>query len=201
MWLGTHQKLQQTDVTHIHLGNNKINVSSSVRNLGFIFDKELKLVSQANAVTKSCFYQIRQLRSIRRLVTTDAAKTLAHAFISSRVDYCNSLYYGVGGEVHKKLQSVLNAAARLVTGQHQHEHISSTLKDLHWLRVPQRVTYKVASLTRSCLLQQGPKYLRDQLIPTRSIPARSHLRSANRGDLAISRPLTAKAHGIYLEQL
>ena len=66
-----------------------------------------------------------------------------------------SLYYGSSGEVHRKLQCVLNAAARLVTGQHRQEHISCTLKDLHWLHVPQRVTYKVASLTRSCLLHQA----------------------------------------------
>ena len=123
----------------------------------------MKLVSQANAVTKSCFYQIRQVRSIRRLVTVDAAKTLVHAFVSSRVDYCNSLYYGATEGVHKKLQSVLNAAARLVTGQRRHEHISSSLRDLHWLSVPQRIKYKVASLTRRCMMHQGLQYLADHL--------------------------------------
>ena len=199
IWLGTSHKLSKVTVTHIHLGDCEIKPSSSVRNLGVIFDRELKLVPQVNSVSKSCFYQIRQLKSIRRLVTVDAAKTLVHAFVSSRVDYCNSLYYGATDGVHKKLQSVLNAAARLVTGQRRNDHISSTLRDLHWLRVPKRVEYKVASLTRCCMLHQGPQYLTDHLIPVNSLQARSHLRSANRGDLVTPRSLTAKTGGCGFE--
>ena len=111
------------------------------------------------------------------------------------MDYCTSLYYGVTGEVHKKLQSVLNAAARLITGQRRSEHISGTLKELHWLSVPQRITYKVASLTRRCLKHQGPQYLSDHLTPVHTVQARSHLRSADRGDLILPRSFTTRAGG------
>jgi hypothetical protein len=198
MWLGTrhsHQRLHHAHVKNIRLGDSDIKVSNTVRNLGIIFDSELNLVAQAKAVTRSCFYQIRQLRSIRRLVSVDAAKTLVNSFISSRVDYCNSLYYGVNDGVHKKLQLVFNAAARLITGQRRSEHITRTLNDLHWLRVPQRVDYKIASITRRCMLGQGPQYLSDHLTPISSIQARSHLRSADRGDLIVPKTRTAKAGG------
>jgi hypothetical protein len=167
MWLGTrhsHQRLQHAHAKHICLGDSEIKFSSTVRNLGIVFDSELNLKAQANSVTKSCFYQIRQLKSIRRLVSVDAAKTLVNSFISSRVDYCNSLYYGANDGVHKKLPLVLNAAASLITGQPTSEHISSTLHELHWLlRVPRRVDYKVASLTRRCMFGQGSQYLSDHL--------------------------------------
>jgi hypothetical protein len=113
------------------------------------------------------------------------------------VDYCNSLYYGVrvSDGVHKKLQLVFNAAARLITGQRRSEHINRTLNDLHLLRVPQCVDYKIASLTRRCMLGQGPQYLSDHLTPINSIQARSHLRSADRGDPIDPKTRTARAGG------
>ena len=79
----------------------------------------MNLKSQANSVIRSGFYQLRQLKTIHRFLTFDAAKTLVNEFISRRVDYkyCNSLYYGTTDAVHKKLQSIMSAAARLITGQ------------------------------------------------------------------------------------
>ena len=73
---------------------------------------------------------------------------LVNAFVSSRIDYCNSLYYGATDIVHRKLQSVMNAAARKVTGQRRFDHISETLLNRHWLGVPQRIIYKIWSITR-----------------------------------------------------
>ena len=68
------------------------------------------------AMCRSCFFQLRQLRTIRSSLTTDAAKTLAQAFVGGWLDYCNSLLYGVSGELLRRLQSVQNAAARFITG-------------------------------------------------------------------------------------
>ena len=94
-------------------------------------------------VVRSCFFQIRQLRSVRRSSTGEALRTLVHAFISSRVDYCNALLYGVADGVLRRLQSVLHAAARLITGIRRFDHITPTLRDtLHWLPISQRITYK-----------------------------------------------------------
>jgi len=63
------------------------------------------------------------------LLTDEALHTLIHAFIASRVDYCNALLYGVADGVIRRLQSVLHAAARLITGIRRHEHITPTLRD------------------------------------------------------------------------
>ena len=125
------------------------------------------------------------MRTIRRLLNMDTVKTLVNSFVASRIDYCNSLFYGATDATHKKLQSVLNAAARLITGQHQNEHISETLKNLHWLRVPKRITYKVGSLTRRSLRGAGPEYLQNCLVNVNSVQGRSSLRSATRGKLLV----------------
>jgi len=76
---------------------------------------------------------LRQLRPLRRCMTDEAINTLTHAFISSRLDYCNVLYCGIAEGLMSRLQLVQNAAARLVTGIRRHEHITPVLRQLHWL--------------------------------------------------------------------
>ena len=96
-------------------------------------------------ITRSCFYQLRQLRSIWRSLFTDAAKTLVHSLISIRVDYCNSILYGATNIVGRRLQSVLNAAARLISNKRKFDHITPVLRDqLHWLPIRQRIEFKIA---------------------------------------------------------
>jgi len=74
---------------------------------------------------QSCFFQLRQLRQVTSSLSEEATKTLAHAFISSRLDYCNSLLYTVSTDgLLKKLLIVHNAAARVVTGVGKFDHIS-----------------------------------------------------------------------------
>ena len=122
-------------------------------------------------------------------------KTLVNEFISSRIDYCNSLYYGLTDTIHNKLQSILNAVARMVSGLRKFDHISGTLRDLHWLPASQRNVYKIGSITRRCLHGVGPAHLKEYLIPVSTVSGRSHLRSAHRGDLTIPRARTVRAGG------
>ena len=86
----------------------------------------------------TCYYHLRQIRSVRRSLTTQAASALIHAFISSRIDFGNAIYSGLGSSLTLKLQSVLNASARLIGGIPKFGHISTYMRDtLHWLPIPQ----------------------------------------------------------------
>ena len=90
-------------------------------------------------------------------MTIDARHTLVSAFIASRVDYCNAVLYGISAKVTRRLQMVLNAAARLVVGTGKYEHITPALRDvLHWLPVPQRTEFKIAVLVFDCVRGTGP---------------------------------------------
>jgi len=96
-----------------------------------------------SSVCRAGFFQLRQLRSVRRSLTTEATRALVHAaFISCRLDYCNSLLAGVADVYLRRLQSLQNAAARLVSGAYRHDHITPVLVGLHWLPVRQRIIYK-----------------------------------------------------------
>jgi len=134
---------------------------------------------------------LRQLRSVRRSLTTEASRALVQAFISCRLDYCNSLLAGVADVYLRQLQSVQNAAARLVSGAHRHDHITSVLIGLHWLPVRQRIIYKTAVLVWKCLHGAAPRYLADLCVPAHSMHGRQQLRSTASGTLLVPRVRTA----------
>ena len=149
-------------------------------------DDELTMFAHINRVVSSCFYQLRQLRSVRRCLPFEARQALVTAFISSRLDYCNAILYGVAACNLNRLQVVMNAAARLVTGIGKYEHITPLLRDvLHWLPVPQRIIFKIAVLAFNCIRGTGPAYFNDVCIPLADIPGRASLRAAGRGDLSV----------------
>ena len=114
--LGFRQQLDKLNITDVQLLSTTLRPRSTVRSLGVILDSQLTMSSPITSLCRSGYYQLRQLRGIIQSLTADATKTLVHAFISSRLDYCNSLLFGVADQQLKRLQSVQNAAARLVTG-------------------------------------------------------------------------------------
>ena len=98
-------------------------------------------------VCSAGYYRLLQLRRVRRSLDTESAAALVHAFVTSRVDYCNVLLAGAPKATTDKLQRLLNTAAvaaRLLSGTKKFDRGLSQLMhvDLHWLDVPQRVKYK-----------------------------------------------------------
>jgi len=179
MWLGSSQLLDKIDIREVPVTSARVTVSDTARDLGVIIDSRLTMADHVAAVCRSCYYQLRQLRSVARSLSAEAVKAVVHAFISSRLDYCNSLLTGVNDGLLRRLQSVQNAAARLVTGTRRCEHITPALRQLHWLPVRQRIQYKLASLAFRALSGLAPDYLAGdcQLVAD---SGRRSLRSAER---------------------
>ena len=109
---------------------------------------------------------------------------LIHAFISSRIDYCNSLFSSVNKSVLHRLQSIQSAAARLLTRSNRRTHITPLLCSLHWLPVAYRIQFKILTITYRALHGQAPVYLAN-LIHLHT-PSRS-LRSVNQNLLVMPR--------------
>ena len=84
-----------------------------------------------------------------------------NSLVTSRMDYCNVLLYGVPMTHLKKLQTVENTAARLISKTSRHDHISPVLKDLHWLPVQQRIQFKILNLTLKALHNLAPVYIKN----------------------------------------
>jgi len=103
--------------------------SHSTARGGVILDSQPTLSAHVAALCRSGYYQLRQLCPLVQSMTVEAARTATAAFISCRLDYCNSRLYGLPDTLSRKLQSVQNATARLITGTRRSDHISPVLRD------------------------------------------------------------------------
>ena len=99
----TRQQLSKVNVNELTLSTAAVSLSSTVSDLGLLIDGQLNMSDHVASVCRSCYFQLRQLRQIKGSLTSDAIKTLVHAFIGSRLDYCNSLLVGVSDDVLRKL--------------------------------------------------------------------------------------------------
>ena len=97
---------------------------------------------------------------IRKYLSVDTTKTLVHAYIMGRVDYCNSPFYGLPTKSINKLQRVQNAAARLVTGTSRYSHITPVLYKLHWLPVKERITFKLSVMAFKAIHGLASSYIK-----------------------------------------
>jgi len=134
----------------------------------------------------NCFAALRQIRSIQRCVPRQVLVSLVVSQVLSRLDFGNATLAGLPGYLIDRLKSVLYAAARLVNPVRKFEHVTPLLRDLHWLRVGQRVEFKLAVLVYRCLNGQGPPYLASDLNRVADTRRRFRLSSCD----ALTVPLT-----------
>ena len=150
IWFGTRHQLSNLNSRSISV----IPSSTSVRDLGVLLDSELTMEGHISKLCQSCFFQLRRLRSIRHSLSRHALLTLVHAFISSRLDFCNSVLYGVSAYLLDRLQSILNAAARLILKVSKYDHISDAMRnELHL--APYCATYQLQDLPSRAQLSGG----------------------------------------------
>ena len=158
--ISLHQQTCQIVNPSLSLPTTKLIIPSlSAKNLGFIFNSTLSFSKQISSLSSACPYHIRDLRRIRHTLDSTTATTIATALVQSRLDYCNSLYHGLPSTQIKRLHHIQNGLARAVIRTFKHSHISPVLKSLHWLKVEQRIQYKIISITHNLFYITEPKYL------------------------------------------
>ena len=151
---------------------------SVVQNLGAWVDDQLTMAVHITKICSAAFYHLHNIRSIRKYLSMDSATTLMHSFVSSQIDYCNGLLYGVPKCHIGKLQRVQNAAARLVIMQGKFCHITTVLNQLHCLPVSFRINFKILLLTFKPIHDLATSYIND-LVKIRPLNLRYRLQSNN----------------------
>ncbi len=167
---------------------------NQVRNLELILETDFSFSIHVKAVTKSAYYHLKNIARIRCFVSSQDLEKLVHAFITSRVDYCNGLLTGLPKKTIRQLQLIQNAAARILTRTRKSEHITPVLRSLHWLPVTFRIDFKVLLLVYKSLNGIGPKYMADIL--TEYKPNRP-LRSLGSSQLEIPRVHTKQGESAF----
>jgi len=135
-----------------------------------------------NNVLSSCCGKLRQLRSIKRSLPSHALNTLVTRLVNSRLDYFNVVFAGLPACDVQRLQSILNTVVHLVAGSSRRDHVTSLLRDRHWLPVKQRFEYKLCTIVHRCLY-----YLVDLIKSSAAASAIAGLRSAESMTVAVLR--------------
>ena len=177
MLIGTKQQLSKVNIDCLTVGSIDVAPVTVARNLGTWFDSNLNLQEQIHKTCKSGFFHLYNIRRIRKYLSQESARTLVHAFIIGRIDYCNSLLFGLPSVHLLKLQRLQNAAARLISNVPRYSHITPVLCSLHWLPVKFRIDFKILLFTFKAIYGHAPGYLID-LIAIKEQP-RYNLRSAS----------------------
>ena len=161
--IGTTSKLSKATSDSLVLSESSVPLSSTVKNLGVTLDNTLSMKQHISSVSRTCYFQLRRIATIRKYLTTDATAKLVNSTILSRLDYCNSLLAGLPSSSISRLQRIQNSSARLVLRKKKRDHVIPLLQQLHWLPVSHRIKYKLNTLTYKCLHGLAPAYLSDFL--------------------------------------
>ena len=177
-----HSARSMGTIPVLHIGDSDVELSRVVRSLGVLLDCSLSMEEHVNSVCKAARFHLFNIYRIRDILPQKECEQLVHSFVFSRLDYGNCLLYGLPKNELRKLQLVLNSAARVVHRVPRQQHITPTLAELHWLPIDARVEFKIALMAYKALHGMGPVYLRELLQEYE--PSRT-LRSASSGLLVI----------------
>ena len=156
----------------VKVGDQYINPSDEPpKKLGVIFDSTCSLKDHVANVCRSINFNLYSIGKIRKYLDRPTVEKLVNATITSRLDYCNSLMFGIPKDLMSQLQKRQNHAARVITQWRKYDHITPDLVDLHWLPVKQRIDFKILLLTYKALNGLAPAYIRELL--TLYTPART----------------------------
>jgi len=137
--IGFHQQLDK-----VH--NCSLSTTDSARNLGFIFYSHLIFSDQISALSKSCYYHIREFRCIRPYLDSKAASTIASSTVHSKLDYCNSIYYNLPKYQINPLHVIQNSLVRAVVKAPKFSHATPIVKSLHGLKSANTLNTNLISL-------------------------------------------------------
>ncbi len=166
MLIGSKFKLLH-EIPYIQVGEVEITPSAKATNLGVTFDEHMTTEQHVGKVTGQAFHQIRELGSIMKVLNVESTKILVHGFISSHLDYCNALLFGLPHYLLQRLQYIQNAAARLIAQKRKYDHVTQIRKALHWLPIKHRIGFKVILHAYKAQHNLSTVYLSELITPHR----------------------------------
>jgi len=186
IWCTTSRRQHQIPTAPFVIGADVITPVSSVRVLGIHLDSDLSTPTHISKTVSACFAVLRQIRSICRSVTRPVLQSLVASLVLTRLDYGCSTMAGLPARQLNRLRSVMNSTARPAYSARS-EHVSPLLQELHWLRVPERIDFRLA--VYRCINGTAPRYLASEHQRVADIESRGRLSSSSTALLHVPRSL------------
>ena len=151
MWCASKRRHQIVTFEPIRIGSLFPPPAPRVKCLGVIVDSEVSLIPQVSKTVSLCFASLRQIRSVRKSLTTSLLITLVQSLVLPRLDYCISVFSGLPCVQIRRLQAVLHAAARTIFRSSRFCHVTPLLRSLEWLPVEARIQLRLVTLVQRCI--------------------------------------------------
>ena len=197
LWCSSGRRRHQLPSATFRVGSDYIEPAAVVRDLGIYIDSDVNMRCQVSHTVSRCFGVLRQLRTIRRSVTESVFQSLVVMLVLPVLDYRNATLAGALSHRLRRLQSLMNTAARLIFRASRCDHVTPLLRRLHWLHVPERVSFKLATLTFRCLHGLAPAYLSSDIHRVADAPSRRRLRSSSTAALAVPRTRCTRKQSFF----
>ena len=134
-----------------------IRFSDTVKSLGFHLDQFLNMEHHVNSTVSLCYKLLSDVASIRHLLSDEDTESLVLSIVGSRLDYGNSLLYGINKSVIQKYQCVQNYAARIISKRKKRQSVTDVLNKLHWLPIEKRIIFKLLTFIYKILNGTAPE--------------------------------------------
>ena len=148
------QQLAKVGDINLQIGPDKVVPVDHVKNLGYIMDKFLKNGPHFNKVTSTCYCMLCDIAKVRSSMDKRMAQLIMQALVLSHMDYCNSLLAGTTQFQLNRLQHIQNMGCQVICNLKKNDHVTPSMKGLHWLKICERILYKLCLLVCKC--QKGP---------------------------------------------
>jgi len=162
---------------------------SIVRDLGIYLDSSLTMTAHISGTVSNCFAALRQVCSVRRSLPMRVMSSLVTALVLTRLDCGNASLSRLPTCQLNRLQSVLHAAGRLACGARNYDYVTPLLEEFHWFSVPDRITFKLATLVFRCMHGLAQAYLAETLNSAADVDWQRRLSS---GSTALMVPMTRR---------
>ena len=126
-------------------------------------DSQMKRKEHISRICRSTYLTLKNLNRIRTTLTRETRVIMVQGLITSLLDYCNSLLLGTYDYYLSKLQRIQNMACRTIYGLRKYDRVSPVTQELHWLKIRERISYKVLVFVYQCVNKTAPSYVQSLL--------------------------------------
>ena len=169
IYFGSSHQLTKCENKSLDVNGELVERTDAIKYLGAYMDEQLNMQKHITEKCRRAMYGLYRLKQVRKVLTDEAAETIAVDIVMSHLDYSNAILIGLPKHEISRLQRVQVLAARAVLGTKAHESSTRCLKQLHWLPIHLRIEHKVLTLVFKALKGTAPQYLKDMLKLSKSV--------------------------------